>query len=164
MQGWRASGQSKFLQTVHDRGGVIEQRLPRHDSGQDNGHRNVKNGANDQRGNDSDGQVSLRIARFLGGGRYRIEADVGEKNDRAASENTRPSLRREGMPVARTDVMRSGDDECKNGGDFQNDHGVVGFRRLADAAHQDHGQNHHYDKCGEVETEMQPRCIEHVPF
>ena len=138
--------------------------MPGHDSRQDNGHRNVKNRANDQGGNDSDRQVALRITSFFGGGRDRIESDVRKENDRTPGQNARPSLGREGMPVARTDVMRSGDDECKDGRDFQNDHSVIGFRRFADAAYQNHGQNHHHQKCGKVEAKMQPRRIQHVPF
>ena len=99
MQGVRTGLHGQHLHAVDDRRGVVEHRLPRHDPGQHHRHADVEHGADDQRGDNSDRQVALRIASFLGGGRNRIESDVGEENDRAAGQDARPSHGSEGMPV-----------------------------------------------------------------
>ena len=53
------------------------------------------------------GRSRLRILALLGGGRNRIEADIGEENDRAAGEDAGPAVGREGMPVRRMNAMRA---------------------------------------------------------
>ena len=59
-------------------------------------------------------------------------------------------------------VVRTHDDECKNGRDLEDHHGVISFRRLADAAHQNHRQNHDHQECGEVETKVETRGVEKI--
>ena len=68
-----------------------DQRLPRHHAGEHHRDADVEHGADDQRGDDADGHIALRILALFAGGRDRIEADVGEENDGAAGEHAATS-------------------------------------------------------------------------
>ena len=107
------------LQGVDDGRGVVQQSLPGHQAGEHHHHGDVKDRANDERGDDADGQVALRVFAFLGGGGDGIEADVGEENDRAAGENSGPAIGREGMPVRGVNEMRGENHEDHDGRNFQ---------------------------------------------
>ena len=89
----------KLLQRVHHRRGIVDERLPGNQPGQHDDHADVQQRADDQRGNDADGQIALRVFAFFGGGGDGIESDVGEEDDRAAGQNAGPAVGREGMPV-----------------------------------------------------------------
>ncbi len=52
---------------------------PGHHAGKNAGHQNIQNGAHQQRGDDADRQVALRILSFLRGRRNRVESDVGKE-------------------------------------------------------------------------------------
>ena len=58
------------------------------------------------------------------------------------------------MPVVRLDEAGAGKDEDQNGRRLDQYHDVVGARRLADAAHQNHRQEHHHQEGGNVEAEV----------
>ena len=77
----------QHFQAVHDRRGIIAQRLPRHNSGEHHCDPDVQHRANHQRGNNPDGQIALRIARLLSRGGDGIEPDIGEEDNRAAGQN-----------------------------------------------------------------------------
>ena len=49
--------------------------------------RDVEDRADDQRGDDADRHVALRVLGLLGVGRDRVEADVGEEDDRRPGEH-----------------------------------------------------------------------------
>ena len=136
--------------------------LPGHDAAEDDGDPAVKDGAGHQRGQDADGHVALRIPALFGRGRNGVEADIGEENDGAAGEDAGPAIGHEGMPVVRLDEAGCGDDEDEDGGDLDEDHDVVGARRLADAAHQDHRQDHHDEERREFEAEVPAGIVEIV--
>ena len=53
--------QVQSFQRIHDGRGVIEQRLPGHESREHHHHGDVENRADHQRGDDSDGEIALRI-------------------------------------------------------------------------------------------------------
>src|SRR6266568_6823594 len=100
-----------MLHAVDYWGRVVPDSLPGHNSGENNGDPYIQNGAHNQCGNDSDREIALGIASFFSSGRNRIETDIGEENDRASGQDSRPSVRRKRMPVSGTDVLRSGDDK-----------------------------------------------------
>ena len=54
----------------------------------------------------ADRQVALRIARLLGRGRNRVEADVGEEHDRRALVDAGEAVRRERRVVGGVEVRR----------------------------------------------------------
>ena len=108
------------------------------------------------------GMSRCGFLRFLGGGRDRIEADVGEEDDGAAGEHARPAFGNEGMVVGGMNEAHADEDERQDGGDLQQHHDVVGLGRFADAAHQHHGQQHDDEKRGNVEAEVPARRVEHV--
>src|SRR2546427_6800876 len=81
----------KLLERVYDRGGVVHQRIPADQSRQDHDDRNIKNGADDERGDDADRQIALRSLAFLSSRGYGIEADVGEEHDGAAGQDSGPA-------------------------------------------------------------------------
>ena len=153
----RTPREVKFLQRVDDRGGVVDQRLPGHEAGEHDDHADVQKRADNQRRDDADGHVALRVFALFGGGRDGIEPNVGEEDDRAAGENSGPAIGREGMPVGRMNEARRKADEDEDGDDLQQDHDVVGLGRFADAAHQDHREEHHDDEGGPVEAEVPAR-------
>ncbi len=136
--------------------------VPRHDSGEHHGYRDVEHGADNQRGDDADGNVALRILGLFRCGGDRVKSDVGEENDGAAGEHAGPALGHEGMIVRRMNKAHAHEDEGQDGGDLQQDHDVVGLRRLANAAHQDDRQQQHDEKRGNVEAEVPTRRIQRV--
>ncbi len=116
--------------------------------------RAIEDGANQQRGQNAEGQVVLRVVALLGGRRDGVEADVGEEDDGAAGEHAGPAVGHEGMPVVGLDEAGSGEDEDQDGGHFDEHHDVVGAGRLADAAHQQDGEEHDHQEGGNVEAEV----------
>ena len=86
-----AGKEGELLERVDDRSGVAHHRLPGHQAGEADGDGHVEHRADDQRGDDADGQVALRVAALLGGRRDRVEADVGEEDDGAAGEHAATS-------------------------------------------------------------------------
>ena len=136
--------------------------VPRHDSGEHDGYCDIEHRTDDQRGDDADGNVTLRIARLFCRRRNRIESDVGEENDGAAGEHARPAFRYEGMIVCGMNEAHAHEDERQDGGDFQQDHDVVGLRRFANAAHQHHRQQQYDEKRGDVEAEVPAGRVERV--
>ena len=141
MKRMAAGQQRELLERVDDGRRVADHRLPRHEAGEADGDGDIEHGADDQRGDDADGQVALRIAAFFGGGGDGVEADVGEEDDGAAGEHARPAVGHEGMPVAGMDEADGGEDEDEDGDELDADHHVVGRGRLADAADQDDGED-----------------------
>ena len=62
--------------------------------------------------------------------------------------------------VRRVDEAEAGEDEDQDGGDFEQDHDVVGLRRLANAA-DEHDREEHDDKnAGMLKPKCQPGCVE----
>ena len=141
-------------QGIHHRRCIFHQQLPTDQARQHEGNADVKNCGDDQRGDDADGNIALRILAFLRRGGNGVEANIGEENDGAARQHARPSVGIKRMPVGGVDELRAKDDEQQYGADFEQHHDVVGFRRLANAADQNHRQQHHDQKRGHIETEM----------
>src|SRR5882757_1878708 len=89
----------KFFEGVYDRGGVIHQSVPLHQSGEHDNDGNIEQCASDERRDDAYGQITLRILTLLCSGGDGIESNVGEKDNRSAGEDSRPAVRRKGMVV-----------------------------------------------------------------
>ena len=53
-------------------------------------------------------------------------------------------------------------DESNDGDDFDQHHDVVGFRRLADSANQNHRKQHDDDESGPVESEVPAGAVNHI--
>src|SRR5829696_8064162 len=68
------------------------QRIVGHESRKDDGGQDVENRADRQGAQDADGQVSLRIARLLGGGGHDVETYVGEEDQRRRREDARHAV------------------------------------------------------------------------
>src|SRR5260370_60768 len=115
-----------------------------------------------QSGNDADGHVAMRVLALFGGGGDRVETDVGKEDDGAAGENAWPAVGREGMPVRGMNEARGKADEHEDSDDFEENHDVVGFGGLANAAHQDHRKQHDDDERRPVEAQMPAGGIEQV--
>src|ERR1039457_1458086 len=115
----RAAGhQGEPLEGVDHRGCIAHDRLPGHDAAEHNGHRAVEHSAGYQRGQNAEGQVALRVLALFGRRGDRVEADVGEEDDRAAGKHAGPAVGHEGMPVMRLDKAGAGKDEDQDGGDL----------------------------------------------
>ena len=70
------------------------EQVVRQHAGQDGGHRTYSIVQMTRRAENADRHVALRILRFLRGCRDRIEADVGEEDDRGGAQQRRSSRSR----------------------------------------------------------------------
>ena len=71
-----------------DRDGIRYAQLPEgHDAGEHQGHQDVEHRADDERREDADRQVALRVLRLLRRRRHGVEADVGEEDDARAGQH-----------------------------------------------------------------------------
>ena len=66
-------------------------------------HQHVEHGADEQRAQNADGNVALRIPRFLRGHAHRIEADIGEEDHAGGAEHAGPAELAEGAGVGRNE-------------------------------------------------------------
>ncbi len=124
----------QLLERIDDRSGIVRQGVPANQSSKYDHHADIQQRANDERSDDAARQVALRIVALFGGGGDRIKSDVSEKHNRATGKNSRPTVRRERMPIRSVNEARCESDECENGDDLDQHHDVVGFRGLADSA------------------------------
>src|SRR5713101_4382844 len=72
--------------------------------GQDGGNHYVESGTDKERTQDSARQVTLRIDHFFSGGRYRVETDISEEDQRRTTHDSAPSEGSDRAPIFRTDV------------------------------------------------------------
>ncbi|OPZ81795.1 MAG: hypothetical protein BWY77_00475 [bacterium ADurb.Bin431] len=124
-------GQGEGLSLLRGQGG-LEFRIgdqPR----KDRGDHNIKNGADEQRGDDADGQVAAGIARLLCRGRDRIKADIGKEDDRRPGAYPRPAVGGKGGPVFRLDPAAADDNKKGQHDNLDADHDSVEAGALADA-------------------------------
>ena len=76
-----------------------------HEADHDARHEDVEDRADDQRPEDADRHVLLRVARLLRGDRDGVESDVGEEDDARAPQDAAPSVLAEGAGVRRDERM-----------------------------------------------------------
>src|SRR6202044_2724061 len=143
----------KAFHGVDDRGRVVHERMPGNQASQNDDYSDVKNRTNDERCDDADRQVTLRIFAFFRSGRDGVKADVSEKYDRPASKNSRPSIGSEGMPIAGMDKVQTKSDKNQDRDDLQHHHHVIGFGGFSNSAHQYDGEQHHDNESRPVEAE-----------
>jgi len=151
---------SEVPEGVDDGGGVIGHGIPVAEADEDDGNADVEDGADDECGDDADGEVALRIFTLFGGGGDGVKTDVGEEDDGAAGEDAGPSVGGEGVVVAGMDELRAGENEDEDGPDFEQDHDVVGAGGFLDAVDEDDGDDKDDDEGGDVEAEMPSGLIE----
>ena len=99
--------------------------------------------ADRQAAQDADRHVPLRVLRLFGGGRDRVEADVGKEHDRRALMDPAPSVRRKRHEVRSVDVDRADGHEQTQHQQLDHDHDVVGANAFADADVQQPRDQHH---------------------
>ena len=150
---------AEHLQRVSDRSrsriAGDERRVLQH-AKQHNGDANVEQRADNQRRNDANWQVALRIARLLGRGRDGIEADVREEHDRAARYDPTESGGREWPPITRIHQRSADHQENEDGANLDRHHDVVRFGGFAHTAHQQDRQDKDNQKCREIEVRARP--------
>jgi len=88
MEAVTAGFEREALEGVDDGSAIVGDGLPGHDAGEDQSDSEIEDGADDQRGEDADGHGTLRVATLFAGGGDGVEADVGEKDDAAAGEDS----------------------------------------------------------------------------
>ena len=96
----------EFLERIDNWRGVVEERVPFDQASEDDDYADIEECANDERGDDAEREVALRVVTFFGGGGDGIKPDVREKNDRAAGQYAGPAIWRERMPVGRVNESR----------------------------------------------------------
>jgi hypothetical protein len=118
MQTVAAGGEGDALEGVDYGGGVAGDGLPGDHAGEDDGHSDVEDGADDKRGNDADGNVALGVLALFGRGGDGVEADVGEEDDGAAGEDSGEAVGGERVVVGRVDEAEAEGDEEQDGSNF----------------------------------------------
>ena len=155
----------------HGDGGVHVDLVVGDHAGEHEGHGDVQDRADEQRGDDAEGDVPLRIAGLLGVGRDRVEPDVGEEDHRGPGQHahgravgaglsperlaeeaqTRPAEGGERLPVGGLDVERPDADDQQHDGHLDRHHRVVEAGTLPDADHQHDRQDRDDDQRRQVE-------------
>jgi hypothetical protein len=102
-----------------------------------------------------DRDVALGVPGLLGVGADRVEADVGEEDVGGAGEGAVPALLgvEEGVPVRRVDVARADRDHEQHDAELQQHDRGVEAGALADADHQDDGQQERDHRRRQVEDD-----------
>jgi len=88
MQTVAAGFEREALEGVDDGRAIVGDGLPGNDAGEDQRDSEIEDGADDERGEDSNGHVALGVAAFFACGGDGVEADVGEEDDGAAGEDS----------------------------------------------------------------------------
>ena len=113
-----------------------------HHAGDHRADHHVDDRADRQAAKNADRQVALRVARLLGRGRDRVEADVGEEHDRRALMDAGEAIRRKRRVVGGSDVHHADADEERQHHQLDHHHDRVGGRALARAAQQQPRDQH----------------------
>ena len=121
--------------------------------GGDEGDEDVERGGDQQRADDRARQVALGLLDLLAGGRDRVEADVGEEDQRRRGHRPLDALaldeeRREVVAVERGDAEHQ---EQQQHGELEEHHDRVRARGLAHADHQHAGDREHEERRGDVD-------------
>src|SRR5215470_8047793 len=69
------------------------------------GYDDVQEGADDERAENSDGHVFLRLLGFLGGSGYRVESDISEEHHSSTAQDAGPAVGSEGPGVGRNEYL-----------------------------------------------------------
>jgi hypothetical protein len=87
------TGDVESLQRIDHWGRIVEESFPANKPCKDDDHADVKDSANDERGDNAAREIALRALAFFGSCGDGIEADVGKENDRATSQDAGPAVR-----------------------------------------------------------------------
>ena len=111
-----------------------------------------------QRRDDSDRQVALRIFGFLRGGRNGVKSDIREKDISGAGADTRKAHGRERgpivAPVAEVDVVNPSSDDEQDDGDLDDHDAGIECRALLNSDHQNRGDHQRDQKSRQIETDL----------
>ena len=115
--------------------------LIRHEADHHRRDEHVETRADDERREDADRHVTLRVARLLCGRRNRVEADIGEEDHAGAAQDAAPSEaaeltgvgRHERLPVFRRHEHAADADDQQDHGNLDRDDDRVDSRRFFDA-------------------------------
>ncbi len=129
--------------------------LVRHEPGHHRGDRDVEDAADQQRRDHGARQIALRIARLLGDGGDRVEADVRKERQRRAGPDAVKSGGRERVPVGGLHELGADADERRHQHQLQRHHRRVEARALAHADHQQHGQQRDNQRGRQVERDRE---------
>ena len=127
--------------------------LVRHEPGRHDADDHIDQRADRQAAQDPDRHVPLRVFRFLGRCRYRVEADVREEHNRRALMDAAPPVRRERHVVARVDVRNADRDEQPEDQQLDDHHDVVRADALFHADVEQPRDQHHDHERGNVQQE-----------
>ena len=119
-------------------------------------HQNVEHRTHDQRTDDPDGHVGLRISCFFGVGRDRIEADIREEDHAGGAEHAGPAVGHEGRPIARVDVADARHDHENHRRDLDQDHQGIEAAALTYSDDQHCGDNGRNRDGNDIECQMDP--------
>ena len=139
---------------------------PGHHTGKNASHQNIENGAHQQRGDDADRQVSLRILGFLRSRRNRVETDVGKKDVSRSGPNPRESEGSERdqsrSPVAGVHITKTQADHEQDHRDLDDHDGRVEARALPDSDDQDCRDDKRDQECREIEADLKSENVRRI--
>ena len=127
-----------------------------HHSQENDGDPDVENRADDQRTDDADGKITLRIFGFLRRGRDGIEADVSEKDDGAAGDDSGEARGSERLPVGGMDEHAADDQKREDRADLHGHDHVIGFGGFSDSTHEQYGQEENDEERRNIEDRAGP--------
>ena len=133
--------------------------------GHHNGHKDVQHRADQQRPNDANRHVLLRVLSFLARRRNGLKSDIGKEHNRRGTQDAAPTKlallgtgwRNEGAPIAFQSLEILDDEPAANQDEGNDDCAFDGHNHVVDAGafrdtyDQQTRQSHTDQKCGQVE-------------
>ena len=119
-----------------------------------NRHQDVDDGADHQRADDRDRQVTLGVLGLLASSGHGVEADVGEEDQGRCSEHSARALRRERLQVVGVEGGERKADEHGQHGELDEHHDGVQVGGLLDSAHQQQRDEQHDHDRGDVDAAL----------
>ena len=114
------------------------------------GHQDVEDRGDHQRADDRNRQVALRVVGLLASRRDRVEADVGEEDQRRRGLDAAKAIRGEVGEMVSVERRGGHDDEEHQDRQLGDDHHRVRARRLAHSGDQQRGHREHEQEGGHV--------------
>ena len=140
--------------------------LPRHHARQHRRHADIEQRADQQRKNDPDRQIPLRILRLLRRRRHRVEADIREENIPRRHPDARETERRKagpvGSPVYVVHIVRTQRQHKQHHRDLHHHDARIELGALADADHQDRRNHHRDQKGGQIKANRDPEDMRRI--
>ncbi len=145
-----------------ERVGHAHELVVRDHPAEDEGRRDVENGADRQRSEDAARHVASGVLALLRRRRDRVEPDIGEEHERGTHPDAREASREKRRPVRRLHEEGADGDEEEERRNFQDDDEVVDPGRLLDPPHEEDRDRRRDKGRKEIEDDRDPEELQVV--